>query len=95
MNAPSLYWNWAQAAAVSGRKGEALWALLRAQELTPRDRDVTREMERRLLEDAGFDVVTAADGTQAIDRLGRQLGTTLEVGETAHTFAEIGTALRS
>jgi len=30
---------------------------------------VTREMERRLLEDAGFDVVTAADGLQAVDRL--------------------------
>ena len=34
-------------------------------------------------------------GLFSTTRIGRQLGTTLEVGETAHTFAEIGTALRS
>lgn len=34
-------------------------------------------------------------GLFSTSRIGRQLGTTLEVGETAHTFAEIGTALRS
>ena len=46
VRAPSLYWNWAQAAAASGRKGEALWALLRGQELTPRDNSMNREIER-------------------------------------------------
>jgi hypothetical protein len=42
----SLYWNWAQAAAASGAQGEALWALLRARELEPGDRAVSREVER-------------------------------------------------
>jgi hypothetical protein len=44
--APALYWNWAQAAAASGKKGEAVWALLRAQDLAPHDSSITREMER-------------------------------------------------
>lgn len=42
----SLYWNWAQAAASRGERGEALWALLRARELDPGDRAVAREVER-------------------------------------------------
>jgi hypothetical protein len=42
----SLYWNWAQAAAASGASGEALWAMLRARELDPGDRAVSREVER-------------------------------------------------
>jgi tetratricopeptide (TPR) repeat protein len=43
---PSLYWNWAQAAAARGAQGEALWALLRARELDPGDLAVAREIER-------------------------------------------------
>ena len=46
VRAPSLYWNWAQAASAAGRKGEALWALLRAQELAPGDTGVARDLER-------------------------------------------------
>lgn len=46
LRAPSVYWNWAQAAAASGKRGEAVWALLRAQELTPRDASMVRELER-------------------------------------------------
>jgi hypothetical protein len=46
VRAPSLYWNWAQAASAAGRKGEAIWALLRAQELAPGDAGVARELER-------------------------------------------------
>lgn len=46
VRAPSLYWNWAQVASASGRKGEALWALLRAQELMPTDRALLREIDR-------------------------------------------------
>jgi hypothetical protein len=42
----SLYWNWAQAAAASGAAGEALWSMLRARELDPGDRAVSREVER-------------------------------------------------
>jgi hypothetical protein len=42
----SLYWNWAQAAAASGATGEALWAMLRARELDPGDRAVSREVDR-------------------------------------------------
>jgi len=42
----SLYWNWAQSAAASGAQGEALWAMLRARELDPGDRAVSREVER-------------------------------------------------
>jgi hypothetical protein len=42
----SLYWNWAQAAAARGARGEALWGLLRARELDPADRAVSRELER-------------------------------------------------
>ena len=34
-------------------------------------------------------------GLFSASRIGRQLGMTIEVGETAHTFAEIGVALRS
>ena len=43
---PSLYWNWAQAAAARGARGEALWALMRARELDPGDRAVRRDIER-------------------------------------------------
>ncbi len=46
VRAPALYWNWGQAASAGGRKGEALWALLRAQDLAPRDSSINREMER-------------------------------------------------
>jgi hypothetical protein len=46
VRAPSLYWNWAQAAAASGKKGEALWALMRARELAPTDPAMIREVER-------------------------------------------------
>ena len=42
----SLYWNWAQAAAARGARGEALWALLRARELDPGDAAIRREIER-------------------------------------------------
>jgi hypothetical protein len=42
----SLYWNWAQAATARGERGETLWALLRARELDPSDRAVTRDVER-------------------------------------------------
>ncbi len=42
----SLYWNWAQTAAVRGAQGEALWALLRARELSPGDSAVAREIAR-------------------------------------------------
>ena len=34
-------------------------------------------------------------GLFSTSRIGRQLGTSIQVGETAHTFAEIGAALRS
>lgn len=46
VRAPSLYWNWAQAASASGRKGEALWALMRGRELSPGDASMIREAER-------------------------------------------------
>ena len=46
VRSPALYWNWAQTASAAGRKGEALWALLRAQDLAPRDSSINREMER-------------------------------------------------
>ncbi len=42
----SLYWNWAQVAAARGAQGEALWALLRARELSPGDAAVSREIGR-------------------------------------------------
>lgn len=54
VKAPSLYWNWAQAASASGRKGEALWALMRGRELTPGDSGMTREVER-LRSELGLD----------------------------------------
>jgi hypothetical protein len=41
----SLYWNWAQAAAARGAAGEALWACLRARELSPGDRAIARQIE--------------------------------------------------
>jgi hypothetical protein len=43
--APSLYWNWAQTAAAGGRKGEALWALIRARDLHPADSSLNREID--------------------------------------------------
>ena len=41
----SLYWNWAQAESARGGVGAALWALLRARELTPTDAAIGRELE--------------------------------------------------
>ncbi|MBX7184440.1 MAG: hypothetical protein K1Y01_04770 [Vicinamibacteria bacterium] len=46
VKAPSLFWNWAQAATAAGRRGEALWALMSARELTPGDASMIREIER-------------------------------------------------
>ena len=46
MKAPSLYWNWAQAASASGLKGEALWAFMNGRELAPGDASMIREVER-------------------------------------------------
>ncbi len=43
---PSLYWNWAQAAAARGHLGEAVWALLRCRQLDPGDGSVARELQR-------------------------------------------------
>ncbi len=43
---PSLYWNWAQAAAARGQLGEAVWALLRCRQLDPADSSVARELQR-------------------------------------------------
>jgi chemotaxis protein histidine kinase CheA len=45
-------------------------AARRARVLLVEDSRVTREMERRLLEDAGFTVVAAADAEEALERLG-------------------------
>jgi hypothetical protein len=42
----SLYWNWAQVASARGAAGEALWALLRARELSPGETSIRREIER-------------------------------------------------
>ena len=42
----SLYWNWAQVASARGATGEALWALLRARELSPGEGAIGREIER-------------------------------------------------
>ena len=50
VSAPSLFWNWAQVASASGKKGETLWALLRARQLAPVDPSVRRETERVRLE---------------------------------------------
>ena len=61
VHAPSLYWNWAQAASASGRKGEALWALLRARDLTPTDASMVREAER-LRSELGLDPSEVSQG---------------------------------
>jgi len=50
VRAPSLYWNWSQAAAANGKQGEAVWALICARQLQPRDQSVDREIERIRLE---------------------------------------------
>jgi hypothetical protein len=61
VRAPSLYWNWAQAASASGRKGEALWAVLRARDLTPTDSSMIREAER-LRGELGLDPSEVSQG---------------------------------
>ena len=69
----SLYWNWAQAAAARGALGEALWALLRARELDPGDRAVSREVDR-VREALNLDPAEIAPvPLSAIARLGRRL----------------------
>jgi CheY-like chemotaxis protein len=47
-------------------------AVKRARVLLVDDSLVTREMERRLLEDAGFEVAAAVDAAEALSRLGEQ-----------------------
>lgn len=54
VRAPSLYWNWAQAALAAGRRGEGLWALMCAAELSPGDAGMMREKER-LRSELGLD----------------------------------------
>jgi hypothetical protein len=69
----SLYWNWAQAAAARGALGEALWALLRARELDPGDRAVSREVDR-VREALNLDPAEIAPvPLSAVARLGRRL----------------------
>lgn len=46
VESPTLYWNWAQAAAMRGEVGEAVWALLRCRILSPGDASVERELAR-------------------------------------------------
>ena len=57
----------------------------RVRVLLVEDSLVTREMERRLLEDAGFEVAAAADATEALSRLGEEafdcLVTDIEMAE--------------
>jgi hypothetical protein len=43
---PALYWNWSQAAISRGSRGQALWALRRAEFLDPRDRTIDAPMAR-------------------------------------------------
>jgi Bacterial SH3 domain len=68
----SLYWNWAQAAAIRGESGEALWAMLRAREIDPGDRALPREIQR-LREAANLDQAEIApEPLAALDRAGRR-----------------------
>lgn len=68
----SLDWNRAQAALARGATGEAMWALLRARELDPSDRAVTREIDR-LREGANLDrAEIAPDPLAAVARFGRR-----------------------
>ena len=72
----SLYWNWAQAASARGETGEALWAVLRAREIDPADRSLSREIQR-LRESANLDAAEIAPEPLAVlDRASRrfQLG---------------------
>ena len=46
VRSPSLRWNWAQVAYAKGLRGEALWALLSLQDLSPADNTSRREIER-------------------------------------------------
>jgi SH3 domain-containing protein len=68
----SLYWNWAQAASTRGEVGEALWALLRAREIDPGDRALSREIQR-LREGANLDAAEIAPEPLAgLARAGRR-----------------------
>ena len=68
----SLYWNWAQAAAARGAQGEALWALLRARELEPGDRAVSRQIEE-IREALHLDAAELApEPLAALRRVGRR-----------------------
>ena len=68
VHAPSLYWNWAQTASASGRKGEALWAYLATRYLSPRDQGVAREVER-LRAELGLDPSEISLGLEGDARL--------------------------
>ena len=68
----SLYWNWAQAAGSRGETGEALWAALRARDLDPADRALSREIQR-LREAANLDPAEIAPEPLAVlGRIGRR-----------------------
>ena len=70
----SLYWNWAQTAAARGAQGEALWALLRARELSPGDGAVAREIAR-VREGLNLDPAEIAPEPLAgLERVSRRLG---------------------
>ena len=66
--APSLYWNWAQAALGAGRKGEALWAFLTARQLVPGDGAPGREIEK-LRAELGLDPSEISLGLEGDARL--------------------------
>lgn len=65
---PALYWNWAQTAAASGRKGEALWAYMAVRNVAPRDPGVGREIEK-LRAELGLDPSEISLGLEGDARL--------------------------
>lgn len=91
VKAPSLYWNWAQAASAGGRKGEAIWALLRAQELSPTDSGVGREIDR-LRGELGLDPSEVSLGFQGdARRLARRFR--FDILATLFLIASLGALL--
>jgi hypothetical protein len=90
LESASLYWNWAQAASMRGEVGEALWAILRARELDPGDRALSREVER-LREAANLDPAEIAP--QPLAGL-RRVSRWLHLGLLALALATVSVASR-